>query len=116
MCSHAPALSMGITFSAAGTSFPNVFASMVVARQGLGNCAVSNALGGNVFNIFMGLGLPWLFYTLVGSDDVDSGDHVYVHCGVGCLLMVPCARSCMCVFVCASPDSTACPQVALCSR
>lgn len=61
---------MGITFSAAGTSFPNVFASMVVARQGLGNCAVSNALGGNVFNVFMGLGLPWFFYTLIGGQDV----------------------------------------------
>ena len=53
------AMVMGITFSAAGTSFPNVFASMLVARQGLGNAAISNALGGNVFNIFMGLGLPW---------------------------------------------------------
>ena len=52
-------LVMGITFSAAGTSFPNVFASMLVARQGLGNAAISNALGGNVFNIFVGLGLPW---------------------------------------------------------
>ena len=70
-------LVMGMTFSAAGTSFPNVFGSMVVARQGLGNAAVANALGGNVFNIFMGLGFPWLLYTLVGSYDVDSAKHSY---------------------------------------
>lgn len=36
---------MGVVFGAAGTSFPNVFASLVVARQGLGNEAISNALG-----------------------------------------------------------------------
>lgn len=39
-------LQAGMVFSAAGTSFPNVFASMVVAKQGLGNMAISNALGG----------------------------------------------------------------------
>ena len=47
---------------------------MIVARQGLGNMAVSNALGGNVFNIFMGLGLPWTLYTLLGSYEVDRAD------------------------------------------
>lgn len=72
-------LTMGMTVSAAGTSFPNVFASMVVAKQGLGNMAVSNALGGNVFNVFMGLGLPWLLYTLLGggNDDVNEAKHMY---------------------------------------
>jgi Ca2+/Na+ antiporter len=35
----------GLTISAAGTSFPNLVASMIVARQGLGNMAVSNAFG-----------------------------------------------------------------------
>ena len=36
-----------------------------VARRGLGNMAVSNALGSNSFNIYIGLGLPWLIYTAV---------------------------------------------------
>jgi Ca2+/Na+ antiporter len=36
---------MGVVFAAAGTSFPNVLASMVVAKQGLGNAAISNAVG-----------------------------------------------------------------------
>jgi Ca2+/Na+ antiporter len=62
----------GLTISAAGTSFPNVFASMIVARQGLGNMAVSNAMGSNVFNIFMGLGLPWLLYCLFPPDDATN--------------------------------------------
>ena len=30
-----------------------------VAKNGQGDMAVSNALGSNVFNIFLGLGLPW---------------------------------------------------------
>jgi len=73
---------MGVVFAAAGTSFPNVFASMVVARQGLGNAAISNALGGNVFNIFLGLGLPWLCYSFLGSDlTYRKGGH-YVYTGL----------------------------------
>eukprot|EP00662_Eupelagonemidae_sp_cell21_P038481 gene38481-63535_t len=62
-------LVMGLTVSAAGTSFPNVFASMLVARQGLGNMAISNAFGSNVFNIFVGLGFPWFLVCLAGSPD-----------------------------------------------
>ena len=54
---------VGLTLSAIGTSLPNLFASISVARRGLGNMAVSNALGSNSFNIYIGLGLPWLIYT-----------------------------------------------------
>jgi Ca2+/Na+ antiporter len=36
---------MGLTVTAAGTSLPNLFGSMIVAKQGLGNMAVSNAFG-----------------------------------------------------------------------
>jgi len=53
---------MGVTFSAAGTSLPNYVASQVAARQGFGNQAVSNAFGSNIFNILVGLGLPWTLY------------------------------------------------------
>eukprot|EP01065_Artemidia_motanka_P001700 TRINITY_DN10789_c1_g1_i1.p1 TRINITY_DN10789_c1_g1~~TRINITY_DN10789_c1_g1_i1.p1 ORF type:complete len:780 (+),score=299.03 TRINITY_DN10789_c1_g1_i1:109-2340(+) len=70
-------LIMGLTVSAAGTSFPNVFASMLVARQGLGNMAISNAFGSNVFNIFMGLGLPWFLVCVLGNHDQKVDDKVY---------------------------------------
>lgn len=56
---------IGQTISAAGTSLPNYVASQVAARQGLGNMAVSNAFGSNSFNIFVGLGLPWLLWTCI---------------------------------------------------
>jgi Ca2+/Na+ antiporter len=45
---------------AAGTSVPDALSSILVAKNGQGDMAVANVLGSNVFNIFMGLGLPWL--------------------------------------------------------
>eukprot|EP00967_Tisochrysis_lutea_P041262 scaffold49582_cov31-Tisochrysis_lutea.AAC.2 len=52
---------MGITVLAAGTSVPDAIGSLLVARDGHGDMAVSNAIGSNVFDILLGLGLPWLF-------------------------------------------------------
>uniref|UniRef100_A0A3P8WHW5 Solute carrier family 24 member 3 n=1 Tax=Cynoglossus semilaevis TaxID=244447 RepID=A0A3P8WHW5_CYNSE len=66
-----PDVIMGITFLAAGTSVPDCIASLLVARQGMGDMAVSNSIGSNVFDILVGLGLPWALKTLAisyGSD------------------------------------------------
>uniref|UniRef100_F7ENQ0 Solute carrier family 24 member 3 n=1 Tax=Ornithorhynchus anatinus TaxID=9258 RepID=F7ENQ0_ORNAN len=59
-----PDVIMGITFLAAGTSVPDCMASLIVARQGMGDMAVSNSIGSNVFDILIGLGLPWTLQTL----------------------------------------------------
>ncbi|KAF4082551.1 hypothetical protein AMELA_G00152780 [Ameiurus melas] len=59
-----PDVIMGITFLAAGTSVPDCIASLIVARQGLGDMAVSNSIGSNVFDILVGLGLPWALQTM----------------------------------------------------
>ncbi|XP_050565759.1 sodium/potassium/calcium exchanger 3-like isoform X5 [Cygnus atratus] len=59
-----PDVIMGITFLAAGTSVPDCMASLIVARQGMGDMAVSNSIGSNVFDILIGLGLPWALQTL----------------------------------------------------
>lgn len=56
---------MGLTLSAIGTSFPNLWSSMIVARQGLGDMAVGNAFGSNTFNICIALGGPWLTRAVV---------------------------------------------------
>ncbi|XP_069788454.1 sodium/potassium/calcium exchanger 3 isoform X2 [Narcine bancroftii] len=60
-----PDVIMGITFLAAGTSVPDCMASLIVARQGMGDMAVSNSIGSNVFDILMGLGLPWTIKTII---------------------------------------------------
>eukprot|EP00958_Prasinococcus_capsulatus_P010270 scaffold998_cov411-Prasinococcus_capsulatus_cf.AAC.15 len=54
-----PSVLMGVTVLAAGTSIPDALSSIVVARQGMGDMAVANAVGSNVFDIWLGLGLPW---------------------------------------------------------
>lgn len=50
---------LGYTVAAAGTSFPNVFSGMCVARQGKTTMALANALGANVQNVFLALAIPW---------------------------------------------------------
>jgi len=56
---------MGVTVLAAGTSVPDAIGSLLVARDGQGDMAVSNAIGSNVFDILLGLGLPWVLSGLV---------------------------------------------------
>ena len=51
---------LGLTFVAAGTSFPDMLASLLVASKGCADMAVSNAFGSNIFDILLGLGLPWM--------------------------------------------------------
>ncbi len=54
---------MGLTFLAAGTSIPDLLTSVIVARQGLGDMAVSSSIGSNIFDILVGLPVPWLVYS-----------------------------------------------------
>jgi len=56
---------MGLTLVAAGTSIPDALGSIAVAREGHGDMAVSNAIGSNVFDILLGLGLPWTISILM---------------------------------------------------
>ncbi|KAM6923557.1 sodium/potassium/calcium exchanger 3-like [Xenentodon cancila] len=62
-----PDVIMGITFLAAGTSVPDCMASLIVAREGLGDMAVSNSVGSNIFDVLLGLGFPWALRTLIVS-------------------------------------------------
>eukprot|EP00753_Platysulcus_tardus_P018171 PLAT6755.2.p1 GENE.PLAT6755.2~~PLAT6755.2.p1 ORF type:complete len:678 (+),score=402.06 PLAT6755.2:51-2084(+) len=55
---------MGVTFLAAGTSIPDMLSSVIVARQGLGDMAVSSSIGSNIFDVTVGLPLPWLCYNI----------------------------------------------------
>ncbi|XP_014771268.1 sodium/potassium/calcium exchanger 4 [Octopus bimaculoides] len=66
---------MGITFLAAGTSIPDAMASVYVVRQGMGDMAVSNSIGSNVFDILLGLALPWFIQTAL----VDPGSYVHIN-------------------------------------
>lgn len=54
---------MGLTFLAAGTSVPDLLTSVLVAMQGQGDMAVSSSIGSNIFDVTVGLPLPWVVYT-----------------------------------------------------
>jgi Ca2+/Na+ antiporter len=64
---------VALTVLAAGTSVPDLFASVVVARKGRGDMAVANAIGSNVFDILIGLGLPWLLVLIFQGGAITIG-------------------------------------------
>jgi len=53
-------LILGFTVLAAGTSIPDAVSSMAVARLGEGDMAVSSSVGSNIFDILVGLPIPWM--------------------------------------------------------
>ncbi|XP_013418533.1 uncharacterized protein LOC106179451 [Lingula anatina] len=76
---------MGLVFIAIGTSVPDAMSSILVARDGYGDMAVSNAIGSNVFDINLGIGLPFLIKVII-----QSGAPVYlVQPGETFLYIVP---------------------------
>merc|ERR1712087_543130 len=52
---------MGLTVLAAGTSVPDLVTSVIVAKAGNGDMAVSSSIGSNIFDVLVGLPLPWFF-------------------------------------------------------
>jgi hypothetical protein len=67
---------MGLTILAAGTSIPDLLTSVIVARQGHGDMAVSSSIGSNIFDVLVGLPVPWLLYCAI--DPHNTGYRVYV--------------------------------------
>merc|ERR1719428_769536 len=63
-----PAL-MGLTILAAGTSVPDLLTSVIVARKGFGDMAVSSSIGSNLFDVTIGLPLPWILFIWVNKSD-----------------------------------------------
>ncbi|EDV26509.1 expressed hypothetical protein [Trichoplax adhaerens] len=56
---------MGLTILAAGTSIPDLITSVIVARKGFGDMAVSSSVGSNLFDVTLGLPFPWLLYSII---------------------------------------------------
>ena len=102
----APDVVMGLTILAAGTSVPDLLSSVIVARQvfgcivsavrrcdgvcvcvfkGQGDMAVSSSIGSNIFDVTVGLPVPWIAFNIMAiilncSDPVvvnkDAGEMV----------------------------------------
>jgi len=67
---------IALTVIAVGTSVPDLFSSLIVARQGRGEMAVSNAVGSNIFDILVGLGLPFLIVMMISGGSIDAGGNL----------------------------------------
>jgi len=61
---------IAVTILAAGTSVPDLLSSMIVSKQGRGGMAISNAIGSNIFDILIGLGLPFLLIIFMKGEDI----------------------------------------------
>lgn len=56
---------MGLVVLAAGTSVPDLITSVIVAREGHGDMAVSSSIGSNIFDVTVGLPLPWILHNII---------------------------------------------------
>ncbi|XP_047740752.1 sodium/potassium/calcium exchanger 2 [Hyalella azteca] len=100
-----PAPVMGLTILAAGTSVPDLITSVIVARKGFGSNIfdvyslplMSSSVGSNIFDVCVGLPVPWLISALVDViknfiNKKDSPFHItpiYVKSdGIACSVML----------------------------
>merc|ERR1711935_276991 len=66
---------MSFTLLAAGTSIPDLVSSMAVARAGEGDMAVSSSIGSNIFDILVGLPIPWMIKILLVETSKGNMNH-----------------------------------------
>lgn len=78
---------MGLTFLAAGTSVPDLITSVIVAKQGHGDMAVSSSIGSNIFDVCVGLPVPWLLYTMI-YEPFKTIESAGMGCNVGMLFLM----------------------------
>lgn len=58
---------LGLTLLAWGTSVPDLLTSILVTVQGHGDMAVSSSIGSNIFDVTVGLPVPWLVYSAINA-------------------------------------------------
>lgn len=70
----------------------DAISSILVARDGFGDMAVSNAIGSNVFDINLGLGLPFLIRTIIDKGAafslLDEELQVLINCITHCFCTI----------------------------
>jgi len=88
-----------ITFVALGTSLPDTFASVAATVEDeTADAAITNVTGSNSVNVFLGLGLPWVFATvyhaangtsfLYPAGDLVFSTFVFFAFAIACLILL----------------------------
>jgi K+-dependent Na+/Ca+ exchanger-like protein len=67
-----PPVVMGLTLVAAGSSVQDLISSVIVARQGEADMAISSSIGSNIFDILVCLPLPWILYLVLHRNQTDA--------------------------------------------
>ncbi|GIW62887.1 MAG: cation transporter [Patescibacteria group bacterium] len=58
---------IGLTILSIGTSIPDLLSSIAVAKRGYSDMAITNGIGSNIFDILIGIGLPYSIYFLING-------------------------------------------------
>merc|ERR1719356_1475957 len=67
--------------------FSYLITSVLVAKEGKGDMAVSSSIGSNLFDVTVGLPLPWLLYTIIFGRDMEVNS-VGIGCSIGMLFIM----------------------------
>lgn len=85
---HVPALVIGMTIVAMGTSLPELSVSVTASLAGSNQLAIGNVIGSNIFNLMVVLGSCALFSALEVSDDTIKKDFPFsVACAIALMVM-----------------------------
>jgi hypothetical protein len=70
----------GATLLALGAQVPDTIASVSMAKKGMADGAISNAIGSQVINVTLGTGLPFLIYRLSTGNNIamEPGDVMFL--------------------------------------
>lgn len=82
---HVPALIIGMTIVAMGTSLPELSVSVTSAMAGSNELAVSNVIGSNIFNLMVVLGISAMLSPLFVSKSVLKRDYPF---SVACAILL----------------------------
>lgn len=67
---YIPSVIMGLTILAAGASVPDFLSALVVAVHGQYDQALASAIGSNIYDIAVCLGIPWLLFMAVYQESI----------------------------------------------
>jgi len=85
---HVPALVIGMTIVAMGTSLPELSVSVTASMAGSNQLAIGNVIGSNIFNLMVVLGSCALFSVLEVADDTIKKDFPFsMVCAIALMVM-----------------------------
>lgn len=84
-----PAMIVGLTVVALGTSAPELVVSVQAAVQGFPGLTLGNVIGSNIANVFLVMGLPALFYPITCDQSAVRRD-AFIMLGATVLLFAIC--------------------------